>query len=381
MLKKFMAVLTSVAIAITAFAPSIYAEQPIENADSTEYIALGDSIAHGYGLNDIENECYPALFAKKNNLSYKNYGVDGLTSAQLLERINNGDYPISGSAVITVSIGSNDLLQPVLKIIAGELGIDSEQNPDLNKAIIDKINYLMENETTNQLVLRFTEIKDKLNNNAELNAACDNFAKNNLPQIAEAIKKAEPDAQLIFTNIYNPYKNNKVILPVSATSILSYDLGALCQPYIDRINTGFETTGNKYGFSVADLSHNFDRPGYINASLDMRNMDTFSFDPHPTRFGHVMINYCIGQNYVVPDKPIVIPETKPIYGDVDNDGQLTSADSALVLQYALNQSSVEFNYEEIVKADVTGNGKIDASDSASILQKVLNSAFVFPVEA
>ncbi len=73
-----------------------------------------------------------------------------------------------------------------------------------------------------------------------------------------------------------------------------------------------------------------------------------------------------------------------IYGDADNDGQLTSNDSASIFQKVLLGSKI--NLEDVTDdymkyVDVDGDGLLTASDSAYVLQKVLDSNFCYPIES
>ncbi|MGN1318558.1 MAG: leucine-rich repeat protein, partial [Lachnospirales bacterium] len=63
-------------------------------------------------------------------------------------------------------------------------------------------------------------------------------------------------------------------------------------------------------------------------------------------------------------------------GDVNGDGNVTSLDAALVLQYVLNGS----NTITTENADVNKNGVIDSEDVAMILQKALDSSYKLPGE-
>ena len=67
-----------------------------------------------------------------------------------------------------------------------------------------------------------------------------------------------------------------------------------------------------------------------------------------------------------------------LWGDVDNDGEVTILDVNLTLQYTLRPATVTGFYAEL--ADVSDNGVIDSEDVALILQKVLDGSFEFPVE-
>lgn len=81
------------------------------------YLALGDSITAGYGVASIF--AFPTVygdFLRRHNpdLNVHNLGVNGLTTRGLLELLqcNSGlRHLVSRASLITVTIGSNDLLQ------------------------------------------------------------------------------------------------------------------------------------------------------------------------------------------------------------------------------------------------------------------------------
>ena len=62
------------------------AEEPLH------ILALGDSIALGYGLEDKEQEAYGAVLAKKAGAKFTNEGINGLRSEDLIERLEAGEY-------------------------------------------------------------------------------------------------------------------------------------------------------------------------------------------------------------------------------------------------------------------------------------------------
>ena len=79
-------------------------------------------------------------------------------------------------------------------------------------------------------------------------------------------------------------------------------------------------------------------------------------------------------------------EETVVYGDANNDGSITAADSAAILQKVLNNSYIPaieeaYGYEKALKyLDVNVDNKLTAADSAMVLQKVLNSSFTMTVE-
>ncbi|MDW8803039.1 dockerin type I repeat-containing protein [Clostridium sp. A1-XYC3] len=59
-----------------------------------------------------------------------------------------------------------------------------------------------------------------------------------------------------------------------------------------------------------------------------------------------------------------------IYGDVDGDGKITSADANLINKYVLGRTSVITSEAKLIAADVNGDGKITSQDATEILNYV-----------
>ena len=71
--------------------------------------------------------------------------------------------------------------------------------------------------------------------------------------------------------------------------------------------------------------------------------------------------------------------TPPIlYGDVSENGEITSYDAALVAQHVVG--IITLNAEQMVRADVSGNGSVTSFDAALIAQYVVGIIDEFPVE-
>ena len=69
-----------------------------------------------------------------------------------------------------------------------------------------------------------------------------------------------------------------------------------------------------------------------------------------------------------------------LWGDVNEDGIVSAADSALTLQYVLGTIGAAIGENGLKAADVLGTGNIVANNAAAILQKTLNTEMKFPVE-
>ncbi|MBO5560694.1 MAG: hypothetical protein J6A07_03455 [Firmicutes bacterium] len=68
-----------------------------------------------------------------------------------------------------------------------------------------------------------------------------------------------------------------------------------------------------------------------------------------------------------------------LLGDVDLNGKVEAADSAVVLQYVLNRNALKLSSKALANAQIK-NGNIDASFAAEILQKALRSTYKFENE-
>lgn len=89
--------------------------EPMENREKQIYVALGDSLTAGVGVDKYE-QSYPYLVAsflsRKNNVDLIDEAVPGYTSADLVNRLL--DKAISDKPdIVTVLVGTNDILQNV----------------------------------------------------------------------------------------------------------------------------------------------------------------------------------------------------------------------------------------------------------------------------
>ncbi|MBR6401188.1 MAG: hypothetical protein IKS17_08230 [Firmicutes bacterium] len=360
--------ITAIILALSAILCSI----PVYAADGAKYIALGDSIASGYALSHPETQSYPALFSNAHQMKYENLAVPGKTSQELLDELKNDTYDLSGASVITVSIGSNDIMKPMINAIAKELGVDPEKEDDINKAILDRIEFIKKYEKLETLKGRVKRIEALFIDNADFYAICDNTSQVMIPQIAAEIRKKNPSAQIIFTNYYNPFKNKILVVPLSDSSQGEYAVGNRIQPYIDRLNKGLAASDD---YKFADVYAAFTSSRYVNANIDMREPNV-SFDPHPTALGHRAIYLAVNDVYT--------PEPQFRYGDANGDGMLDASDAAETLQKVLKENYVlglEKKTADWKKyLDVDASGSLEASDAADIMQKVLKENYIFRAE-
>lgn len=231
--------------------PVVYVNSGDNVSTTTRYVALGDSIAYGYGLEDRENDSYVGqvrhfLEERYDQVILSNFGENGMRSEELLDALTNPEnerYASYRATVryadyVTLSIGSNDLLHLI------------------------KVDFDME-ETVRREEANFRK-------------ACQDFSVN-FVQIIEELHAINPKAKIYANNIYNPAKRIKSLESV-------YDVA---EYYIVLLNRAFFAS-EKY--KLADVKKTFDKQekSMINVSIKGREID-----PHPSKEGHTLIAYTV----------------------------------------------------------------------------------------
>jgi lysophospholipase L1-like esterase len=251
-----------------------------------EYLVLGDSIASGYGLpgynpnsQTLPAAAYPSIVGGTLGLALEDdayYGLESMNLLDELEDINSVD-EYSKVKTVTLSIGSNDILDPFLNIVADKLGCNPE---DVSSTLADMFKH---NPQALSAPLGALDADDGsgLKNNQTLNEAASGFSQN-FQGIISALKTAMPNAKIYVTNAYNPYEGIK--LPYG-TGIL--DLGGIADGYIQTLNKAFSS--NSPDYTLIDAHSAFSQSLQNGTSLVNADLATFNFDPHPNAAGHAKI--------------------------------------------------------------------------------------------
>ncbi len=249
-------------------------DKNLEN--SFVYVALGDSIAYGYGLIDFDNERYSSLIDSKlsetENYESFNYAINGDDSTDLINLIKSDGAPeLKYADLITVSIGANNVLGTSLAKL-------SEY-------------YLYESSVTDENLkkIRIPQIYDEMmQQNAD---GIDRFSKD-IVTIVELIKSAAPDAQIIFQTIYNPYRKLDLSFDFIENTL---DLAKETDRLVTSLNSIIISNSASLGYDVADVYSAFNvLDNVVNADLFTGNISDFATsifeaDPHPNKLGHQII--------------------------------------------------------------------------------------------
>lgn len=242
--------------------------------NETKYIALGDSIA--FGLSADLNKGYVDLFKdyliltkQYNKLALNNLAVPGYKSSHLLDKLKNDDKirnAIKQANVVTISIGGNNLLSPIIKAIASKYQLNSKEPnfiTKLTKAVMEDS--------------KWEEKLAELQNDSDLMKALDEGVKNfkaDWPEIIKEINKLNPDSKIYVMTLYNPLKTNTPVL---------YNR---FEELIQQINV--EIRNSTYDYEIADAYTKFHE---YDGKESLTNFDLIkrTIDPHPTNYGHELI--------------------------------------------------------------------------------------------
>lgn len=240
------------------FTPVCRAEQEIT------LVSLGDSIAKGYGCQP--EEAYGSLLADyigglvmpaPFQVRYVNYGTDGDTAADLLEKLTGREdvrASVRAADILTISVGGNDLIHQL-----------SDLMPAQGDSVIGNVAKLL------------TALGQGLSESRSLEVF--QQFRNDMEAILQLLDTLSPHALVILTTIPNPTSDAAV--------------GPLIDRYLERFNDYIRSgCGRTRGIipAVADCSRAFasytGEEALTFAHIDWSDLRTLSLDPHPTPAGH-----------------------------------------------------------------------------------------------
>ena len=220
-------------------------------------VFLGDSIAQGYGLNDVENERYSSLIAEKSGCTVYNYAVPGDDGADLIELLASGTCTqLEKATVIVISIGANNVLKAADTLLPYYEQIQNGQAPEI----------LDISETFNVIVQGIQRFEAEL------------------PQIISDIRAINSDALIVFQTVYNPYRDfTEFKVEQNGLQISFAAFSASC---VIGVNDVINNNAEELGYTVCEVYEPFKEyeGNLINALADGSNVD-----PHPNAEGHKLL--------------------------------------------------------------------------------------------
>lgn len=280
-IKKIPSIVITLIILYELIAPIVFAA----TTNPQKYLALGDSIAYGYGLSNINSQSYAQIVRAKSNISqndFSNLAVSGMTCKEFYTKIQTIQYTqaIKSADIITISIGSNELLGIATSAISTVTGIP-QKDPDFVKKVQQvfvEASGLKKLTLAYKLYSYFTSNETKTTIEKNIASYNENWSKS-----VTYIKKTNPNATIIATEFYNPYYE---------IGLSSYDLGSFVDEYICKMNDILKTSSQSETiYKIAKIYDDFNttNPRITNVNIDFGDFSKINVDPHPNKDGHSII--------------------------------------------------------------------------------------------
>ncbi len=239
-------------------------------AEKTEIVYLGDSIAEGIlGASPLglrHEYAYANVLGRRNDFVYYNHSVSGHLTKDLLALLNN-DLGYDGARGLILHVQEADIIHVSI------LGNDLLQDMSMNDVVLEAAQ--------------------------ELYTIIDGIAETayeNITGIVARIRELNPDATLIFQNVYNPLSEKSTLVDEETRATLAAehdtypeDFRQLGAGILDRLNGVLDRYLAEHpgAFIVADAQAEFDR---IFAEDYERGKDLIYPDYiHPSNEGHAVL--------------------------------------------------------------------------------------------
>ncbi len=269
-----------------------------------DYVALGDSISTGYGLETTEKS-FVQLFAEDNGYDSSevlNAALNGATikEVELLlksdeeleslisdptalavakEKAKEVQNAIKEAEVVTLTAGGNDLLNILYKEI-----VNYYANNDLPSTTVEEVKQkLSEGDILTiyytSLVLSSEDLKTSITTEIA------NF-KASLQGIVNDLKKLNSELKIIIPTQYNPYY---IFKDVNTYGVVYTKF----QESIEILNTAISSVATDPSIMIPSVEETINDSKYLNAS-----MSPFNLDFHPNALGHEKIAEAIDNSWV-----------------------------------------------------------------------------------
>lgn len=306
-----------------------------ETAEKTEIVYLGDSIAEGIlGASPLglrHEYAYANVLGRRNDFEYYNHSVSGHLTKDLLALLNN-DLGYDGARGLILHVREADIIHVSI------LGNDLLQDMSMNDVVLEAAQGLY-------------TIIDGI---AET-------AYENITGIVARIRELNPDATLIFQNVYNPLSEKSTLVDAETRATLAAehdtypeDFRQLGAGILDRLNGVLDRYLAEHpgAFIIADAQAEFDR---IFAEDYERGKDLIYPDYiHPSNEGHAVL-------------------ADLTQGILEEQG-LANASAALA-EYKTMRKNVLDNYFDGIAADIDGvKAAIDAAADCSAVTEAFFDA-------
>lgn len=311
LVKKLLGVAVSAALFLCLV---LMAEAQSENG--TSYVALGDSISSGYGLEE-DTLSFAQQVAQDNGLELTNLAQDGETATSLLDKLQTDQVSeaVAQANIMTITVGGNDLMNALYAYLTDAYNQRNPENPTTQE---DMKNAVMGGDMG---VLTFAlEVGPGFSNSEQATQALADFHAH-LTQIVLNIRAENPQVQLVVVEQYNPY--SYLLKELSKNPIFASSAQSLCAAFgagVADINNVIAAVAQQQECWVAKVYDAFEtaQENPCNASVSVPVK--LNLDFHPNEYGHALIAQQVTE--LLAQQAIVLPEDEVVedqpQGDASN---------------------------------------------------------------
>ena len=264
-MKKLISVLLSLVIILSCFV-SAYAEQ-----EKLHYLVLGDSIGVGSGIVNPSEACYGKIVANTNGYIYSNFAIDGFTTSNLLNWIDDQQVSdtIKSADIINISIGGNNFIKNnlpwlLLTVTFGNMSVINKIVEGVNRDLHEIITKIKAKNSDAVIILQTLYNPWKIKGIAglyqkgvdALNACFRDYLKENpgAYELADVCSAFAAEKNLIAIDTIHPNaKGNILIAKVILKKLSELGLGTKTEPVIlaqpiDRVSKDPSNYLRMFGF-------------------------------------------------------------------------------------------------------------------------------------
>lgn len=287
-----------------------------QSENGTSYVALGDSISSGYGLEE-GTLSFAQQVAQDNGLELTNLAQDGETATSLLDKLQTDQVSaaVAQADIITITVGGNDLMNALYAYLTDAY---NQRNPETPTTQEDMKHAVMGGDMG---VLTFAlEVGPGFSNSERAIQALADF-HTHLIQMVLDIRAENPQVQLVVVEQYNPY--SYLLKELSKNPIFASSAQSLCAAFgagVADINNVIAAVAQQQECSVAKVYDAFEtaQENPCNASVSVPVK--LNLDFHPNEYGHALIAQQVTE--LLAQQAIVLPEDAVVedqpQGDVSN---------------------------------------------------------------
>lgn len=285
MKKRLIAALLSLCMLLGMAPLSALAAQPV-------YVALGDSISTGYGLDtETAGKSFVEQIAEQQDLSMTMRAADGETTASLLAKLENADGEVAKALetadVVTLTIGGNDFMNALYEYMAeayntaNSTSFTAEQFKEALEGKNEKLEQATALAFVTQNISGFASGASTLLTQFETA----------LNEIASSIR-SYTEAPVVVATQYNPYRfaaDEVSGEPATAAQAIADAFDAM----LALMNEKIKALEAQDGFFTADVFSVFageEQKNPCNASFLSSNLDF-----HPNAHGHTLMAQTVGE--------------------------------------------------------------------------------------